>query len=106
MPHGRQQIQDGEDEHIQVISKKNHSTPAGLYLSHAHYVADDDGVVDLTGASASGGTYTGREPMGPLWAMVPADGERSGSRLVKRDVTTPYNVRMQVIVVVISPDTK
>ena len=63
-----------------------------VFESHAHYIADKDGEVDVCRDSSLGGSYSGVEPMGLLWSMKPAPGQKKGLRLLKRDVTKPYNV--------------
>ena len=63
-----------------------------VFESHAHYIADKDGEVDVCRDSSLGGSYSGVEPTGLIWSMKPAVGQRKGIRLSKRDVTTPYNV--------------
>ena len=39
----------------------------------------------------------GVEAMGLLWSMTPATGQRPGTRLMKRDVTTPLDVELSVL---------
>ena len=63
-----------------------------LFESHAHYIADKDGKVDVFCDSSLGGSYSGVEPMGLLWSMKQAPGQRTGIRLMKRDVTKPYDI--------------
>ena len=63
-----------------------------LFESYAHYVADKDGKVDVCRDSSLGGSYSGVEPMGLLWSMKQAPGQKKGLQLTKRDVTQPYNV--------------
>nr|XP_019588951.1 PREDICTED: acyl-coenzyme A thioesterase 1-like isoform X2 [Rhinolophus sinicus] len=65
-----------------------------LFRAHARYCADARGEVDLTRASALGGSFTGLEPMGLLWALEP---EKPFLRLVKRDVQTPFAVELEVL---------
>ena len=65
-----------------------------IFDSQAHYVADKDGKVDVCRDSSLGGSYSGVEPMGLLWSMKPAPGQRKGLRLFKMDVTKPYNVTL------------
>ena len=65
-----------------------------VFESHAHYIADKDGGVDVCNDSSLGGSYTGVEPMGLLWSMKPAPRQKKGLRLFKRDVTKPYNVAL------------
>ncbi|GAB1297610.1 Acyl-coenzyme A thioesterase 2, mitochondrial [Apodemus speciosus] len=65
-----------------------------LFRAHARYSADAGGELDLARAPALGGSFTGLEPMGLLWAMEP---ERPFWRLVKRDVQTPFVVELEVL---------
>ncbi|XP_052041397.1 acyl-coenzyme A thioesterase 3 [Apodemus sylvaticus] len=65
-----------------------------LFRAHARYRADASGELDLARAPALGGSFTGLEPMGLLWAMEP---ERPFWRLVKRDVQTPFVVELEVL---------
>ena len=66
------------------------------YESFAHYNADDQGKVCVSSQPSVGGSYTGVEPMGLLWSMVPSPGQQRGIRLQKRDVTKPYIVTVDV----------
>ena len=63
-----------------------------VFESHAHYIADKYGEVDVCRDSSLGGSYSGVSPMGLLWSMKPAPGQRKGIRLMKSDVTKPYNI--------------
>ena len=63
-----------------------------VFESHAHFIADKDGEVDVCRDSPLGGSYSGVSPMGLLWSMKPAPGQRKGIRLMKSDVTKPYNI--------------
>ena len=63
-----------------------------MFDSQAHYIANKDGRVDVCRDSSLGGSYSGVEPMGLLWSMKPAPGQRKGLRLFKTNVTKPYNV--------------
>ncbi|EDL81473.1 rCG20852 [Rattus norvegicus] len=65
-----------------------------LFRAHARYRADAHGELDLERAPALGGSFTGLEPMGLIWAMEP---ERPFWRLVKRDVQTPFVVELEVL---------
>ena len=62
------------------------------FESHAHFIADKDGEVDVCRDSSLGGSYRGVSAMGLLWSMKPAPGQRKGIRLMKSDVTKPYNI--------------
>ncbi|XP_066133272.1 acyl-coenzyme A thioesterase 1-like isoform X1 [Saccopteryx bilineata] len=65
-----------------------------LFRAHTRYRADAGGELDLARAPALGGSYVGIEPMGFLWALEP---EKPLTRLVKRDVQTPFVVELQVL---------
>ncbi|GAB1297614.1 Acyl-coenzyme A thioesterase 5 [Apodemus speciosus] len=77
-----------------------HAAPAlrdekgALFRAHARYRADAHGELDLARAPALGGSFTGLEPMGLLWAMEP---DRPFWRLIKRDVQTPFVVELEVL---------
>ena len=63
-----------------------------LFESYAHYVADKDGNVDVGHDLSIGGSYSGVEPMGLIWSMKQAPGQKKGIRLFKRDVTLPFDI--------------
>ncbi|XP_034848586.1 acyl-coenzyme A thioesterase 6 isoform X2 [Mirounga angustirostris] len=65
-----------------------------LFRAHARYQADAGGLLDLARAPALGGSFTGLEPMGLLWALEP---EKPLVRFVKRDVQTPFAVELEVL---------
>ncbi|KAL9979728.1 hypothetical protein ACROYT_G017435 [Oculina patagonica] len=75
-----------------TLEAKLLSDKGELFQSHAHYIADKDGEVDVCRDSSLGGSYSGVSPMGLLWSMKPAPGQRKGIRLMKSDVTKPYNI--------------
>ena len=64
-----------------------------LFRAHARYCADANGQLDLARAPALGGSFVGLEPMGLLWALEP---EKPFWRFVKRDVQTPFAVKLEV----------
>ncbi|XP_034498891.1 putative acyl-coenzyme A thioesterase 6 isoform X1 [Ailuropoda melanoleuca] len=65
-----------------------------LFRAHARYQADAGGLLDLARAPALGGSFVGVEPMGLVWALEP---EKPLTRLVKRDVQTPFAVELEVL---------
>ena len=75
-----------------------------VFESYAHYVADKDGGIDVGSDSSFGGSYRGVEPMGLLWSMKLAPGQRKGIRLIKRDVTKPFEVELKCFGDHISPN--
>ncbi|KAF1491812.1 Acyl-coenzyme A thioesterase 5, partial [Megadyptes antipodes antipodes] len=65
-----------------------------LFQACACYQAGDDGGLDLTCWPAlPGGSFSGLEPMGLLWALQP---QKPFRRLVKRDVQTPFLLQLEV----------
>ena len=66
------------------------------FESFAHYIADEQGRVCVSSQPSVGGSYTGVEPMGLMWSMKPLPGQRDGIRLLKKDVTKPYVVNLDV----------
>lgn len=64
-----------------------------IFSSSARYQSDGKGRLDLSESPALGGDYSGVQPMGFLWALKPQSPWR---RLMKRDVTTPYKVDIEV----------
>lgn len=75
-----------------------------VFESHAHFVADQDGEVDVGRDSSVGGSYRGVEAMGLLWSMKAAPGQKKGLRLIKRDVTKPFDVELKCFDDHISPN--
>ena len=74
-----------------------------VFTSHAHYIADKDGEVNVCRDSSLGGSYSGVSPMGLLWSMKAAPGQRKGVRLMKSDVTKPYNIDLNCFDAHITP---
>ncbi|XP_069494910.1 acyl-coenzyme A thioesterase 1-like [Ambystoma mexicanum] len=64
-----------------------------LFRSSAQYTAESSGELDLTRSPSLGGSYTGVEPMGLVWSLLP---ETPFRRLVKRDVCSPLYLDLEV----------
>ncbi|XP_067409550.1 bile acid-CoA:amino acid N-acyltransferase [Emydura macquarii macquarii] len=65
-----------------------------LFSSRAFYCSDKAGEVDLEQAAATGGDYTGVQPMGLLQCLKP---EKPFHRLMKQDVMqSPFRVRLDL----------
>ncbi|XP_054057206.1 acyl-coenzyme A thioesterase 1-like [Rissa tridactyla] len=65
-----------------------------LFQACARYQAGDDGELDLARCPAlPGGSFSGLEPMGLLWALQP---QKPFRRLVKRDVQSPFLLQLEV----------
>ncbi|XP_032840644.2 acyl-coenzyme A thioesterase 1 [Tyto alba] len=66
-----------------------------LFQACARYQAGDDGELDLARCPAlPGGSFSGLEPMGLLWALQP---QQPFWRLVKKDVQQPYLLQLEVL---------
>jgi acyl-coenzyme A thioesterase 1/2/4 len=52
-----------------------------MWRAHADYVADADGVVDVSRSPALSGTFTGVDPAGLFWSMAP-DGKADKSFMI------------------------
>jgi hypothetical protein len=76
------------------------------YRSVAHFIADNNGQVCVSSQPSVGGSYTGVEPMGFIWALKPEPDQKPGRRLMKRDVTTAYLVNLDVLDGHIDADTE
>ncbi|XP_074533290.1 bile acid-CoA:amino acid N-acyltransferase-like [Halichoeres trimaculatus] len=74
-----------------------------LWESFSHYVAKEDGTIDMTRDNSVGGSFLGCEPMGLFWSLQPAPGEREGLRLRKTNVETPYVVHVSLLEGHVSP---
>ncbi|XP_061890730.1 acyl-coenzyme A thioesterase 1-like [Entelurus aequoreus] len=57
-----------------------------VFKASALYKADESGLVDVSSDPSLGGSYTGVEPMGLLWAMAP---ETPHKKVVKKNVLSP-----------------
>lgn len=65
-----------------------------LFQARAFYQADKNGEVDLERDAATGGDYSGVQPMGLFWFLKP---KKPFARLMKRDVmNSPYKVHLDV----------
>uniref|UniRef100_A0A8C3CZA8 Acyl-coenzyme A thioesterase 1 n=1 Tax=Cairina moschata TaxID=8855 RepID=A0A8C3CZA8_CAIMO len=80
----------------QVTLRASLQDEAGeLFEAHGRYQAADDGELDLARCPAlPGGSFSGLEPMGLLWALQP---RKPFWRLVKKDVQTPFRLQLEVL---------
>ena len=79
-----------------TLRKKLTGDEGERFESFAHYIADVQGKVCVSSQPSVGGSYTGVEPMGLLWSMKLSPGQKEGIRLMKKDVTKPYIVNLDV----------
>ncbi|XP_010892505.2 acyl-coenzyme A thioesterase 1-like [Esox lucius] len=85
---------DGLSPHQKVELKSMVKDDKGvIFKASALYAADATGQVDLCRSPSLGGSYTGVEPMGLFWSMT---AQTPHSKLVKRDVTDPMLVDIEV----------
>ncbi|XP_071963253.1 acyl-coenzyme A amino acid N-acyltransferase 2-like [Antedon mediterranea] len=59
------------------------------FEAYAHFIPDVNGAVKVDSHPSIGGSYKGVKPMGLFTHMQPSPGQKAGTRLVKKDVTTP-----------------
>nr|XP_033807155.1 acyl-coenzyme A thioesterase 1-like [Geotrypetes seraphini] len=80
---------------LQEVTLRASLTDEGgeLFQSSARYRAESNGELDLSRSPALGGSYSGVEPMGWLWALTPS---KPFKRLVKRDVLSPFCLQLEV----------
>ena len=80
----------------QVTLRASLQDEAGeLFEARARYQAAEDGELDLARCPAlPGGSFSGLEPMGLLWALQP---RKAFWRLVKKDVQTPFRLQLEVL---------
>lgn len=62
-----------------------------VFKASAQYKADELGQVDVFRAASLGGSYTGVEPMGLFWSMLP---EKRHSKILKKTVESPMQVEV------------
>eukprot|EP00057_Strongylocentrotus_purpuratus_P033192 XP_790533.2 PREDICTED: acyl-coenzyme A amino acid N-acyltransferase 1 isoform X1 [Strongylocentrotus purpuratus] len=98
-----------EDLHIKAVGLRPYQrvtlkahvfTESGRrrFESHAHYLADDKGTVEVERAPSLGGSYQGIEPMGLLWSLEPApEIAHKRPRLVKRNIQKPFIYTFQLV---------
>ena len=55
-----------------------------IFQSHAHYIADKHGEVEVDRESSLGGSYSGVEPMGLFWSMNRLQGRRRAFGFLKQ----------------------
>ena len=64
------------DELVTVVALCK-PTSSSSYFSYAHYVANNEGNVDITEMQSIGGSYVGVEPMGLFWSISPFQNDQS-----------------------------
>ncbi|XP_074660934.1 acyl-coenzyme A amino acid N-acyltransferase 1-like [Tubulanus polymorphus] len=64
--------------------------------AYSYFVTGPDGTLDLTRDPSVGGSYVGVHPHGLFWGMEPLPGQRPGIRFMKKDVTTPLDIKLKM----------
>ncbi|XP_074643510.1 bile acid-CoA:amino acid N-acyltransferase-like [Tubulanus polymorphus] len=64
--------------------------------AYSYFVTGPDGTLDLTRDPSVGGSYAGVHPNGLLWGMEALPGQRPGIRLMKKDATTPFDIKLKM----------
>ncbi|KAL5008197.1 hypothetical protein ScPMuIL_013778 [Solemya velum] len=86
----------GLEKHQLVTLHASLTHDKKTFASCASYVADDTGTVSSERDSSVQGTYTGVEPMGLFWSMVPTPGQRRGTQLSQKNISVPLEVKISV----------
>lgn len=85
----------------QKVTLRAHVTSeCGRYRfeSSADYIADDYGSISVQNDPSIGGSYTGVEPMGLVWALAPApEVALKWPRLVKKNIQKPYIYHFELL---------
>lgn len=80
-------------QHVELRSK--HQDDKGVvFKATATYQADERGHVDVSRQPSTGGSYTGVEPMGLFWSMMP---ESPHKKLLKRDASSPVLIHIEAL---------
>lgn len=65
-----------------------------VFKASAQYKADELGQVDVSRAASLGGSYTGVEPMGLFWSILP---EKRHSKILKKTAESPMEVEISAV---------
>lgn len=65
-----------------------------VFKASAQYKADESGQVDVLRTASLGGSYTGVEPMGLFWSMLP---EKRHSKILKKTAESPMQVKISAV---------
>jgi dienelactone hydrolase len=72
-------------------------TEGGIYAaSYAHFIADSLGCISTSKLPSLSGSYQGIDSNGLLWSMDIVPGQKPGRRIMKKDVTKPFEVELSV----------
>lgn len=74
-------------DEIVAISAHTQRGGGAIWMSQARFIADGEGVIDLTRDAPVGGDYAEVSPMGLIWSQQPVDGK--SAELFPDDVMAP-----------------
>ena len=74
-------------DEIVAISAHTQRDGGALWMSQARFIADGEGVIDLTRDAPVGGDYAEVSPMGLIWSQQPVDGK--SAELFPNNVMAP-----------------
>lgn len=78
---------------IETVTERGHGT---LWRSHAEFIADENGIVDLSKQSPLRGSYSGIDPMGLIWSQKPD--EKDARELFPANMLIPLETIVTVTV--------
>ena len=87
-------VYDLESYQQTTICARFSSDKGDSFESFGHFTADQHGKIDLQKDPSSGGTYVGVDSMGLFWSMIPAPGQRKGTRLIIKNAEKPLEVKI------------
>ncbi|CAL9691842.1 unnamed protein product [Knipowitschia caucasica] len=86
---------EGLSPHAPVVLRSKVLDDRGVvFRAEAQYQADHGGHVDASRDPSLGGSYTGVEPMGLFWSMLP---ETPHNKLLKKSALTPMQVQISAL---------
>ena len=94
-----QRLKPGERITVRATYEHPGKTQSTCYQSYAHYKAGMNGCIDLTKSPSLNGTYTGIEPMGLFWSMVPIPNQpanTTATRIIIKDPSKPLEIKLEL----------
>ena len=88
-----------------IVSSCKPEEDVSTFLAYAHYVSDQNGMIDVNTLASMGGTYTGIEPMGLMWSLTVEkealkasiySSEYNDRIFMKRNVFNPVEVTISI----------
>nr|XP_019935135.1 PREDICTED: acyl-coenzyme A thioesterase 4-like isoform X2 [Paralichthys olivaceus] len=89
-------IQNGPPGFKLTVHAFHQSEDGHKWEAFGHYTADATGTVNVSEDLSLGGTYSGVEPMGLLWSLIPVPGSKPGLRMRRLNIQIPMEVTISV----------